>query len=170
MVSLNDQLTLMDEIQILTFTLDDVLYGVNVNQVREVKHFEGITRIPYAPDYIKGVTNIRGEIVPVIDLRKRFGLTIKEDDDVTNILIIVHGTRPVGIMVDSVLEVLTIPQKNIQADSDSLIVDNSQVVLGIAKCEKDLFVLLDFMKVVAKNELNGIVTSKQLETQNELKS
>ena len=67
-----------EEMQMLTFTLDNVFYGVNVHQVREVKNFEGVTPVPYAPVYVKGVTNLRGEVIPVIDLRKRFGIARTE--------------------------------------------------------------------------------------------
>jgi purine-binding chemotaxis protein CheW len=72
--NINNDQNMREEIQMLTFSLEGVSYGVDVHQVREVKNFEGVTPVPYAPAYIKGVTNIRGEVVPVIDLRKRFGL------------------------------------------------------------------------------------------------
>ena len=134
----------------LTFTLDNVLYGVNVQQVREVKNFEGVTPVPYAPDYVRGVTNLRGEVIPVINLRKRFG--IKEDkDENSNIMIIVQDKHPVGIVVDSVMEVLTLPKKDIDANPESLIVDKSEAILGIAKHDKNLIIMLDFLKVASKN-------------------
>lgn len=142
-----------EEIQMLTFTLDNVLYGVNVNQVREVKNFEGVTPVPYAPNYVKGVTNLRGEVIPVIDLRKRFGITDKKDEN-TNIMIIVQDKHPVGVMVDSVMEVLTLPKKDIDANPDSLIVDKSEAVLGVAKHDNDLIILLDFIKVASKDAMN----------------
>ena len=73
-MAFNSKANARDEMQMLTFSLDDVLYGVNVSQVREVKNFEGVTPVPYAPEYVRGVTNLRGEVIPVIDLRKRFGM------------------------------------------------------------------------------------------------
>ena len=127
--------------QMLTFSVDDVLYGVDVSQVREVKNFEGVTPVPYAPNYVKGVTNLRGEVIPVIDLRKRFGLPDKKDD-ASNIMIIVQDKHPVGVTVDSVMEVLTLPKKDIEDNRDSLIVDKSEAVLGIAKHDKDLIILI----------------------------
>ncbi len=111
----NNQLNSREEMQMLTFTLDNVLYGVNVSQVREVKNFEGVTPVPYAPDYVRGVTNLRGEVIPVIDLRKCFGIGDKKDDK-TNIMIIVQDKHPVGIMVDSVMDVLTLSKKDIEAN------------------------------------------------------
>lgn len=139
----------------LTFTLDNVLYGVNVSQVREVKNFEAVTPVPYAPDYVKGVTNLRGEVIPVIDLRKRFGINASKDEN-TNIMIIVQDKHPVGIMVDSVMEVLTLPKKDIDTNPESLIVDKSEAVLGVAKHDKDLIILLDFLKVASKDAINNL--------------
>jgi purine-binding chemotaxis protein CheW len=139
--------------QMLTFSLDDVLYGVNVSQVREVKNFEGVTRVPYAPAYVRGVTNLRGEVIPVIDLRKRFGIEDGKSEN-SNIMIIVQDKHPVGIMVDSVMEVLTLTKNDIEANSDSLIIDKSEAVLGVAKHDKDLIILLDLLRVASKESLN----------------
>jgi purine-binding chemotaxis protein CheW len=148
MASINNQLSTLDEIQILTFTLDNVSYGVNVHQVREVKNFEEVTPVPYTPIYIKGVTNLRGEVIPVIDLRKRFGIADKKDEN-TNIMIIVQDKHPVGIMVDSVMEVLTLPKRDIESNPESLIVDKSEAVLGVAKHDKELIILLDFLRIAS---------------------
>jgi Chemotaxis signal transduction protein len=137
----------------LTFSLDNVLYGVNVSQVREVKNFEGVTPVPYAPVYVRGVTNLRGEVVPVIDLRKRFELDSNKAET-SNIMIIVQDKHPVGIMVDSVMEVLTLPKSDIETNPDSLIVDKSEAVLGIAKHDKDLIIILDLVKVISRDALN----------------
>lgn len=137
----------------LTFSLDNVLYGVNVSQVREVKNFEGVTPVPYAPAYVRGVTNLRGEVIPVIDLRKRFGMSEAKNDN-TNIMIIVQDKHPVGIMVDSVMEVLTLPKTDIDSNTDSLIIDKSEAVLGVAKHDKDLIILLDLIRVATKDGLS----------------
>jgi len=152
MSNVNNQLSSFEEIQMLTFSLDNVLYGVNVHQVREVKNFEGVTPVPYSPDYVKGVTNLRGEVIPVVDLRKRFGMPEKAEEH-TNIMIILQDKHPVGVMVDSVMEVLTLAKKDIEANPESLIVDKSEAVLGVAKHDKDLIILLDFIKIASKEAL-----------------
>jgi purine-binding chemotaxis protein CheW len=149
----NNQANSREEMQMLTFSLDNVLYGVNVSQVREVKNFEGVTPVPYAPIYVRGVTNLRGEVIPVIDLRKRFGMAAGKNEN-TNIMIIVQDKHPVGIMVDAVMEVLTLPKKDIETNVESLIVDRSEAVLGVAKHDKDLIILLDLLKVTAKDLVN----------------
>ncbi len=152
----------------LTFSLDEVLYGVNVSQVREVKNFESVTRVPYAPAYVRGVTNLRGEVIPVIDLRRRFGIEDGKNEN-SNIMIIVQDKHPVGIMVDSVMEVLTLPKSDIEAYSDSLIVDKSEAVLGVAKHDEDLIILLDLLRVASKDGLNmgDDIKGFQIQTQKE---
>jgi len=149
----SNRISVLEEMQMLTFSLDNVLYGVDVHQVREVKNFEGVTPVPYAPDYVRGVTNLRGEVIPVIDLRKRFGITDKTNEN-TNIMIIVQDKHPIGIMVDSVMEVLTLSKKDIESNPDSLIVDKSEAVVGVAKHDKDLIILLDFIKIASKDGSN----------------
>jgi purine-binding chemotaxis protein CheW len=153
-----------DEMQMLTFSLDDVLYGVSVSQVREVKNFEGVTPVPYAPTYVRGVTNLRGEVIPVIDLRKRFGMANSKNEN-TNIMIIVQDKHPVGIMVDSVMEVLTLPKSDIDQNSDSLIIDKSEAVIGVAKHDKSLIILLDLLRVASKDSLNMGATEKGFQIQ-----
>lgn len=156
MASYDQQKTSREETQMLTFSLDNVSYGVNVHQVREVKNFEGVTPVPYAPAYVKGVTNLRGEIIPVIDLRKRFGMTARKGNDDNGIMVIVQDKHPIGVMVDSVMEVLTLPKKDIESNPDSLITDKSQAILGVAKYDKELIIILDLMKVVSKGDLENM--------------
>jgi purine-binding chemotaxis protein CheW len=151
-----EQKTSREELQVLTFSLDMVSYGVNVHQVREVKNFEGVTPVPYAPPYVKGVTNLRGEVIPVIDLRKRFGISTRKEGEDNGIMIIVQDKHPIGVMVDSVKEVLTLPKKDIESNPDSLIVDRNQAILGVAKHDKDLIILLDLMKVVSKGDIEAV--------------
>ena len=167
-LAFNNKANSRDEMQMLTFSLDNVLYGVNVSQVREVKNFEGVTPVPYAPVYVRGVTNLRGEVIPVIDLRKRFGMDGNKTEN-SNIMIIVQDKHPVGVMVDSVMEVLTLPKTDIDTNTDSLIVDKSEAVLGVAKHDKDLIILLDLIRVASKDGLNMGEYEKgfQIQTQTE---
>ncbi|MCX8150997.1 MAG: chemotaxis protein CheW [Candidatus Bathyarchaeota archaeon] len=170
MTSFDQQKTSREEIQMLTFSLDNVSYGVNVHQVREVKNFEGVTPVPYAPPYVKGVTNLRGEVIPVIDLRKRFGMEPKKGNEDNGIMVIVQDKHPIGVMVDSVMEVLTLPKNDIESNHSNLINDSSQAVLGVAKHDKDLIILLDLMKVVSKGDIQNVKdTTKgfQIQTQKE---
>lgn len=147
MASMDNQVA-SEEFKMLTFSLDNVFYGVDVNQVREVKNFEGATPVPCAPPYIKGVTNLRGEVVPVIDLRKRIGLNPRKENE-PGIMMVIQDKHPVGVIVDSVIEVLTLQKKDIESGPESLIADRSDGVIGIAKHDQDLIVMLDILKVLS---------------------
>jgi purine-binding chemotaxis protein CheW len=144
-----------EEVKMLTFSLDNVFYGVDVNQVREVKNFEGATPVPCAPNYVKGVTNLRGEVVPVIDLRKRIGLSDKKENE-PGIMVIVQDKHPIGVIVDSVIEVLTLQKKDIETGPENLITDRSDGIIGIAKHDKDLIVLMDIIKVLSNDNLGNM--------------
>ncbi len=122
--------------------------------------------MPYAPVHVRGVTNLRGEVIPVIDLRKRFGMAASKNES-TNIMIIVQDKHPVGIMVDSVMEVLTLPKKDIDQNTESLIIDKSEAVLGVAKHDKSLIILLDLLRVAAKDTLNMRASEKGFEVKTE---
>jgi purine-binding chemotaxis protein CheW len=156
-----------EELQILTFSLENVSYGVNVHQVREVKNFEGVTPVPYAPAYIKGVTNLRGEVVPVIDLRKRFGLVERKGNDEMGIMVIVQDLHPIGVMVDAVMDVLTIAKKEIESAHESLKTNRSEAMIGIAKHDKELIILLDLRKIVSKDDSNTKELEKGFQVQTE---
>jgi purine-binding chemotaxis protein CheW len=160
-----------EEIKMLTFSLGNVFYGVDVNQVREVKNFEGATPVPYAPHYVKGVTNLRGEVIPVIDLRKRIGLNDKKENEDPGIMMIVQDKHPIGVIVDSVIEVLTLRKKDIDANPESLITGRSDGVIGVAKHNKDLIVLLDVLKVLSNDtgNMKENVKGFQIQVQNATK-
>ena len=155
MASIDNEVVAKEEIKMLTFSLDKVFYGVNVNQVREVKNFESAIPVPYAPHYVKGVTNLRGEVVPVIDLRKRIGLNPRNEND-AGIMVIVQDKHPIGVIVDSVIEVLTLHKKDIETGPESIITGRSDGVIGIAKHNNDLIVLLDILKVLSKDDITSI--------------
>jgi purine-binding chemotaxis protein CheW len=150
----------------LTFSLDNVIYGVNINQVREVKNLEVVTPVPYTPAYVCGVTNLRGEVIPVINLRKCFDMA--ENKEVSPIMIIVQDKHPVGIMVDSVREVLTLPKSDIEDNTESLIVNKSEAMLGVAKHDKGLIILLDLIKVASQDSLNLSEDKKGFQIQTEI--
>jgi len=148
-----------EEMKMLMFSLGNVFYGVDVNQVREVKNFEGATPVPCTPHYVKGVTNLRGEVIPVIDLRKRIGLSDNKEKEDADIMMIIQDKHPIGITVDSVIEVLTLQKKDIETNPENLIIDSADGVIGIAKHDKDLIVLLDIIKVLSNDNIDSMKES-----------
>jgi len=144
-----------DEAILVVFTLADGLYGVNVSQVREITSMRETTPVPNSPYYVNGVTNLRGQVTTVTDLRKRFGLDEKERDDNTRIIIVEPEGVPIGMVVDSVSEVLRMPAKEIEPVPDLVVESNgsgidSDYVKGVGKLgDGRLLILLDLEKVLA---------------------
>jgi purine-binding chemotaxis protein CheW len=103
-----------DSDQFLTFMLDGEEYGIDILRVQEIKGCAKIRPIPNAPPYVKGVINLRGSVVPVIDLRKRYGMTVAEQDKLAVIIVVSVGERVIGLLVDAVSDVLNIAPENIE--------------------------------------------------------
>jgi purine-binding chemotaxis protein CheW len=137
------------ELQIVNFTVDGVNYGVPVEQVREVRDMQSVTRVPGAPYYVEGVTNLRGQIITVIDLRKRLGLT---DGNAANekIMIIDLEKSAVGVVVDTVTEVTTIKETDIQKNME-ITSQLGDFILGVGKQADRLSLILDISKIVKSN-------------------
>ncbi len=131
--------------QIVNFTVGGVNYGVPVDQVREVRDMQSVTPVPGAPSYVKGVTNLRGQIITVIDLRKRLELADNGKGG-EKIIVIEMDNLAVGVVVDSVTEVSTIAGKNIEKEATTTL--DSRYVLGIGKEGDRLVVILDLRKVI----------------------
>ena len=150
--------------QIVLFSLNGVLYGTDVNQVREIREVRDITPVPYAPFYVEGVTNLRGEVIPVIDLRKRFRIQEKGEGEKNKTVIVVQGEdkKAVGIVVDSVMEVMDVSEKDTERTPDILTTADSDCVLGVAKRGEDLIILLDLQKVVSKKDIELTETAEEL--------
>ncbi|MBS7659675.1 chemotaxis protein CheW [Candidatus Bathyarchaeota archaeon] len=136
-------------LQIVNFTMGNINYGVPVDQVREVRDMQAVTPVPGAPPYVRGVTNLRGQIVTIIDLRKRLGLPSKEDGS-EKIIIIEMGDYAVGVVVDSVTEVSTIPWRDIERHVD-VATTLKDCVIGIGKMAEKLIIILDIAKIISLN-------------------
>ncbi len=143
-----------DEAILVVFTLDSGLYGVDVSQVREITNMRETTPVPNTPHYVDGVTNLRGQVTTVTDLRKRFGLPENEKDDRSRIIIVEPGGVPVGMVVDSVSEVLRMSAKDIEPVPD-LVTESggssidAEYIKGVGKLgDGQLLILLDLEKVL----------------------
>jgi purine-binding chemotaxis protein CheW len=136
------------DMQIVNFTIGEVNYGVPVEQVREVRDMQTVTPVPGSPAFVEGVTNLRGQIITVMDLRKRLGLPGK-DGAAEKIIIIDLGKHAMGVVVDSVTEVSTIRGPDIEKNSEvTSTLDES--ILGVGKQGNHLTIILDIAKTIAK--------------------
>jgi purine-binding chemotaxis protein CheW len=140
-------------IQLIVFNLGDEEYGANINQVREIIRTGNITPIPDSPDFIKGVSNVRGEIPVIIDLKERFFLPIKKDVDNKHIVMTERDKSVFGLLVDEVTEVLRIPQTDIKPAPEIVTRIDREYVNGVITLENRLIILLDLHKVLSPEEL-----------------
>ncbi len=136
------------EVQLVVFKLGREEYSVSILQVQEIKRITDITRVPHTPDYIKGVINLRGSVLPVIDLKKRLNLPQQMSTEDTRIIIVKVGELSVGMIVDAVSEVMTINQENI--DSPEVVAGSvaASYLSGVGKLDNRLLILLNLEEII----------------------
>ncbi len=146
----------LDERQLVIFDLAAESYGVDINAVQGIIRMQTITRVPRTPEFVEGVINLRGEVIPVVDLRKRFGLTATEETKDSRIVVVYIGGQQVGMIVDAVTEVLRIQADSIEPPSSVITSADSAYLMGIAKLEDRLITLLDLEQALSEAEKNTL--------------
>jgi purine-binding chemotaxis protein CheW len=142
-----------DGTQYLTFALGEEEYGVAILNVQEIKGYAPVTPIPNTPAHVKGVMNLRGTIVPVIDLRLRLGMPAAEYGPFTVIVVLAVGAKVVGAIVDAVSDVLTFPDSQVQTTPELGVAADVRFIGGIAQADGKLVVLLDAEVMLRHEEL-----------------
>jgi len=145
----------LSEVQLVTFMLGAEEYGVPISQIQEIDRLAKITKVPKAAEFIEGITNLRGEVIPVLDTRKRFQLQTKPADDRTRIIIVDLGGIKTGLVVDSVREVLNLARKDIAPPPEAIGNGiDQQFISGIGKVDagKRMIVLLDVERILSRQE------------------
>ena len=140
----------------VTFQLDKEMYGVNVMQVREVLRYSDIAPVPGAPAYVLGIINLRGNVVSVIDTRMRFGLPPAEVTDNTRIMIIESERQTVGILVDSVAEVVDLNTKDIDDTPNVGTEESAKFICGVCNRNDELLILIELYKLLSEEEWQDI--------------
>ncbi|MCL0033338.1 chemotaxis protein CheW [Thermodesulfovibrionales bacterium] len=152
-----DALTAADEIlQLVTFTLDKEEYAVDILKVQEINRMTEITRVPNSPPQMEGVINLRGKVIPVVNLRKRFGLTPKDNDEHSRIMVMDIQGITIGFVMDSVSEVLRVPSSIVEPTPPMATNISTEFIKGIAKMEERLIIILDMDKLIGKEETASI--------------
>lgn len=142
-----------DEIfQRVTFLLENEIYGINVMQVQEILRYSDIASVPGAPDYVLGIINLRGNVVTVIDTRSRFGLMSAEITDNSRIVIIEAEKQVIGILVDSVAEVVYLKKSEIESAPHVGTAESSQFIQGVSNRDGGLLILVDLNKLLSDDE------------------
>lgn len=151
--------TVLDDEQVVVFDVANEFYAVNIARVHEIIRLQQITVIPGAPEFVEGVINLRGKVIPVLDLRKRFHLNVSEHTRSSRIVVVELSNQTIGLIVDGVSEVLRIPADQVDPPSPLVAGIDSRYLRGIAKLENRLIVLLDIDKVLSILEQQQIEAS-----------
>src|SRR6266536_2084582 len=144
------------ELQVVGFRIGDETFGVKIGSVREIVRVPEITSVPNAPDTIEGVINLRGKIIPVMDLRKRFGHVDIQADKKNRILVVELQNKLVGLIVNAASEVLKIPPSEIEAPGSVFAEGESSYVTGVGKLKGRLIILLDITKLLHRPEFKRL--------------
>jgi purine-binding chemotaxis protein CheW len=140
-----------DELQLVTFRLASEEYGLPITKVQEINRLLPVTMLPQTPSFMEGIINLRGRIIPVIDLRKRFELPITDHNDDTRIIVVEINGQTVGVTVDAVTEVVRLSTADVEAPPASTVV-SSRYINGVGKINDRLIILLDIDQVLTAQE------------------
>ncbi|MCU0846783.1 MAG: chemotaxis protein CheW [Spirochaetes bacterium] len=139
-------------IQLVSFLLDEVEYGVDILAVHEILRFPDLTRLPNTPEYIKGVINLRGNVIPIVDVRQRFGYKDAQVTDLTRVIVIETTEKLVGLLVDNVYQVVRIPESHIDPPSELIEGVSEEYITGIGRLKDRLIVILNISNILFMEE------------------
>jgi purine-binding chemotaxis protein CheW len=145
-----------EERQLVVFQLGAELYGVEIARVHEIIRLQAVTRVPRAPAFVEGVINLRGKVIPVVDLRRRFGLPSAEHTRASRIVVVEIGDQVVGTIVDGVSEVLRVNTAIVEPPSPVVAGVDSEYLHGIARLPDRLVILLDLDRILAREERRAL--------------
>lgn len=147
------QRTEIDQLEFLTFTLGDEHYGLDIMKVKEIRGYETVTKIANAPPFIKGVLNLRGDIVPIIDLRLKFSVGEPTYNEFTIVIMLHISERIVGIVVDAVSDVINISTDDVKPPPQFGVAFDSQYLHGLAPINEQMIILLNIEALISSKEL-----------------
>ncbi|WP_108125754.1 chemotaxis protein CheW [Saccharospirillum mangrovi] len=142
--------------EFLTFALGEEIYGMDIMQVKEIRGYEAVTRIANAPPFIKGVINLRGEVVPIVDLRIKFLDATPVYNEFTIVIVVQVHDRLVGMVVDGVSDVIGLTRDEIKPSPDFGVAFDSRFLSGLASQEEQMIILVNIEALISSNELGLI--------------
>ena len=146
----------VSRLEVVTFKLGDEEYGIDIQKVQELRGYDAVTRIANAPEYIKGVVNLRGIIVPIIDMRIKFKLGEPTYDQFTVVIVLNIGGRVVGMVVDSVSDVITLTGEQIKPAPEMGSVLDADYLIGLGTLDERMLILVDIDRLMSSEEM-GLV-------------
>jgi len=142
--------------QYVVFQLEDELYGVNIHQVRGVEKLLPLTRVPNAPSFLKGVCNLRGSVIPVIDLKERLSLPYQEEVKNAKIIIVNVGKHTVGMTIDTAADVVSIDSQEIEPSPSLVGGIDAEFIQGVAKVRDRLLILLNLERILTVDQIQAL--------------
>lgn len=152
--------------EFLTFSLGDENYAIDILTVKEIRGYESVTKIANAPPFIKGVINLRGDIVPIVDLRIKFNVGQVTYDEFTIVIVLHIRNRIVGIVVDGVSDVVGLSKEQLRPPPDFGVAFNSRYLLGLASVNEQMIILVDINELISSEELGLFDTAEAPATKN----
>ena len=140
------------DVHLVTFNLGEE-YGVPISQVQEIVRVGGITMVPNSPVFMEGVINLRGRVLPVLNLRKRLGLSEKEISSASRIVVTEIGNKVIGLLVDAVSHVIKIPPDNVEPAPEEVLEIDTDYITGVGKLHDRMIILLDLEKLLRREKL-----------------
>lgn len=150
------------EIQVTCFRLGEDLYAIDIMRIKEIIRPQKLTSLPRAHDFVEGVINLRGSVIPILDLRKRFDFPHREIDRSTRLLIVSMAGQLVGLVVDDVTEVVTIPVKDIKSPPPMVKGVGADYLIGVCLVEESLVMLLNLDRILTPSEADELERLKGL--------
>ncbi len=148
------------EKQLVVFDLANEVYGMDIGVVLEIIRMQEITKVPRTPEFVEGIINLRGKIIPVVDLRKRFSLPVTDETADNRIVVVDIDGQGIGMVVDAVAEVMRINSGSIEPPSEAITTQESDYLMGIAKLDDKLIILLDMNKLLLKEERKALTQAE----------
>ena len=138
--------------QMVSFKLGNEEFGVNIIKVQEIMRLQEITRVPQTPDFMEGVINLRGNVIPIIDLRKKFGMEVKDADNFSRIVVVNVEDKVIGVIVDAVEQVLRLSNTQIEPPPSVGLDAMKEYLMGVGKLKNSLLILLNLDKILTVSE------------------
>lgn len=145
-------LTNMEDLQLVVFKLEKEEYGVDIMQVQEISPYQQPTKVPNSPSFVEGIVNLRGDITPVVSLKKKFNLAETEVTEMTRLIIINNGSRRTGFVVDDASEVISISDKNIEEAPSMIVGADRKYIQGVGKIDQRILIILNLHELLTEEE------------------
>lgn len=146
----------MAELQLVVFKLDQEEYGVDIMQVQEISPYQELTKVPNSPVFVDGIVNLRGDVIPVVSLKKKFHIAESEITELTRLIVINNGNKRTGFVVDDASEVITISDKDVEEAPQMIVGNERKYIQGVGKLNDRILIILDLHKLLTEEEKNQL--------------